>query len=526
MKRKKLVRIAALLSSMVLFAAGCGSGSTTSETTAAAESGAETASTSGTSETASADELRVILNSEPSNLDPHNNTRLTAWAVQEEIFDKLVTKDEDGNIQPDLATSWEQIDDTTWQFKLRDDVKFHDGTPLTAEDVVFSLKRACDASGSHTFFVAFDPDKMEAVDDYTVNVGTKEPFAATLNYLASARGAILSKAAVESMGDEEYGRQPIGSGPFKVDSWTTGDSIVLSRNEDYWGEKPSYSKLTFRFVTEAANRAIELETGGTDISYQIVENDAERLKDNPDVNIISGPAYQFVYVSFNMSDETLKNEKLREALVTAVDIPSVVEAVYGSSAQVADSVMSPSVRFHASMTAKTYDPEKAKQLLAEAGYPDGLELTIKMAEDSNFSNMAEIIQSMWGEIGVTANIESMEQATYLEQADAGEVQIAMASTNAVSGDPDNALMIWRTTAINAIQACDPKIDEYLNEGAKTFDDTQRAEIYKEAQQYIWDMNYCVPICFPNVTYGTSNRVQGLECNPGSTPDLAKVTISQ
>lgn len=521
---KKYRKMMALLLAASMALSACG-GSAPAASSGSASASAPAASTSSAAEEkVPADTLRVVLNSEPSNIDPHNNTRLTSWAVQEEIFDKLVTKDEKGKILPDVATKWEQVDGTTWRFYLRDDVTFHDGSKLTAEDVAFSLKRACQASGSQTFFNSFDAEKIKAVDTYTVDVVTKQPFAAVLNYLAAARGAILCKAAVESMGDEAYGRAPVGSGPFKVSSWTTGDSIVLTRNEEYWGEKPAYSTLQFRFVTEASNRAIELETGGADIVYSVVANDAERLKSNNNVQIISGPAYQFVYVSFNMSDSTLSNQKLRQALVTAIDIPALVDAVYGTSAQVADSYMSPSVAGHATMPAKTYDPEKAKALLAEAGYPNGLELTIKLAEDSNFATMAEIVQAMWAEIGVTAKIESMEQATYLEQANAGQVQVAMASTNAVSGDPDNALMIWRTTAVNAIQACDPKIDAFLDAGGKEFDDIKRAQVYKEAQQYLWDMDYGVPVCFPNVTYGASKKVENLNCHPGSTPDLAKVVV--
>lgn len=529
MKKRALVTAAAVLSVAALTACGgkkeVSVATTTAETTAVTADTIAESSTDGQAEsTASTDTLRVILNSEPSNLDPHNNTRLTAWAVQEEVFDKLVTKDDDGNIVPDLAIKWEQIDDKTTRFYLRDDVTFHDGTKLTADDVVFSLQRACEASGSKTFFIAFDAENIKKVDDYTVDVATKEPFAAVLNYLASARGAILCKSAVESKGDEEFGRSPVGSGPFKFVSWTTGDKIVLERNEEYWGDKPAYTNLQFRFVTEATNRAIEVETGGADIAYSIAANDAERLQGNSDVSVITGPAYQYVYVSMNMSDETLKDHKVRQALTEAIDIPSLVEAVYGDSAQVADSYMSPSVAYHVSMEPKTYDPEDAKKLLAEAGYDDGLELTIKMAEDNNFSTMAEIIQGMWAEVGVTANIESMEQATYLEKANAGEVQIGMASTNAVSGDPDNAMMIWRTTAVNAIQACDPKIDEYLNAGASEFDTEKRAEIYKEVQQYMWNQDYAVPVCFPNVTYATRSNVSGLQCNPGSTPDLAKVVL--
>ncbi len=469
--------------------------------------------------------LNVILSSEPPNADPHNNTRLSSWAVQEEVFDKLVTKDEAGNILPDLALEWEQIDDVTTRFTIRDDVTFHDGSALTAEDVAFSLQRACTSAGSQTFFIQFDPDNIKVVDTYVVDVATKQPFAAVLNYLASARGAILPKAVVESVGDEAFARAPVGSGPFVVESWTVGDKIVLQRNESYWGAQPAYDTLEFRFVTEASNRAIELETGGADIVYDIVPNDAARLAETDGVEIVSGPAFKFVYVSFNMSDDTLSNEKLREALVTAVDIPSLVAAVYGSDTQVADTYMSPNIMMHASMPAKTYDPALAQQLLAEAGYANGLELTIKLGEDAVSSTIAEIIQGMWAEIGVTTNIEPMEQATYLEQANAGEVQVAIATTNAVSGDPDNAMMIWRSTAVNAIQPNDTTIDEYLDRGAAEFDYDTRAGIYEELQQYVWEKNYCIPLCFPNVVYGIGDNIEGFYPHPGNTPDLANIVIN-
>lgn len=470
------------------------------------------------------DTLRVVLGSEPPNADPHNNTRLTSWAVQEEVFDKLVQKDEQGNILPDLATSWEQIDECTIRFHLREGVLFHDGSELTAEDVAFSFARACRCTGSQSFFINFDPEGMKAVDKYTVDVATKKPFAAALNYLATARGAILCKAAVESMGDEAYGLNPIGSGPFKVEKWSVGNEIILTRNEEYWGEKPAYKTLQFRFITEASNRAIELETGNADIVYSIASNDAARLANAAGVKIVSGPAYNFVYISLNMSDPTLKNDKLREALVMATDVPALVEAAYDETVQVADSYMSPNVSYQVSMGASEYNVEKAQKLLAEAGYPNGLTLKLSVNEDTTFGFIAQIIQGMWAEIGVTAEIETMEQATYLERANAGQVQVAVASSNAVSGDPDNAFMIWRTTAVNAIQADDPTIDEYLDKGGVEFDPAARGAIYKELQEYMWNKHYAVPLCFPNVVYGIRDNVEGFYCHPGSTPDLAKIVL--
>lgn len=181
--------------------------------------------------------------------------------MQRVVYDTLVVQNENGEIVPGLAESWEVIDDLTVRFHLREGVKFSNGQELTSEDVVYSLQRATTEPGSASMFSSFDGENTKAVDPYTVDICVKQPFAAIYNYLASSRGDIICKSAMEEMGGEAYGRQPVGTGPFVLSEWNTGDSLVLTRNENYWGDAPAYDKLTFRIITEAANRTIELETG-------------------------------------------------------------------------------------------------------------------------------------------------------------------------------------------------------------------------------------------------------------------------
>lgn len=504
-------------------AQGGGSGKEAGKPGGELNSGAGSA-TADNSEKALKDSLAVALKAEPGNIDPHGNTQLVSFAIQREIFNTLVQKDENGNIVPELAESWEVLDDTTIRFHLRDDVYFHNGEKMTAEDVRFSIARATEGKGSKTLFTNFDGENTKVVDDNTVDIKLKAPFAAALNYLTSSRGDILSKKAVEEMGDEEFGRHPIGTGPFKFKEWKSGVSVELEQNEEYWGEKPAYTQLTFKFITEAANRAIELETGGVDIAYDISPSDVARLEDSPECQIVQGQGYKFTYITLNMQDEYLKNQKVREALTLAIDMPSLVDAVYSGTAVVADSVMNPNMFGYVSIGQNEYDTEKAKALLAEAGYPDGFTISLKTNDDKQFIAVLEIVQNMWKSIGVTGEIQSYEQASYLDMAKAGDVQVGMSSTTATTGDPDNALFYLDKGYKGHFQPNDDKIADLLEEGRGEYDESKRAAIYEELEHYIWDQNYMIPVCYTNVIYGTGKNVENLPCDPGTTPDLSKVKI--
>ena len=229
------VLASALAATMMLTAlAGCGDGSSsgTSQSGSSGSSGSSASSGEGSVK----DEVVVILRAEPSNIDPHGNTELVAMTTQVQIFETLVTKDQDGNIIPCLAESWEQIDERTTRFTLRDDVYFHNGEKLTAEDVVFTIQRAVEKPSSAAIFAAFDPENTKVVDERTVDVATTEPFAAVFNYLASTRGGIVCKKAVEEMGDDAFGRSPVGTGPFvfdfaKMDFRRDGGPVELSKTE-------------------------------------------------------------------------------------------------------------------------------------------------------------------------------------------------------------------------------------------------------------------------------------------------------
>ena len=470
------------------------------------------------------DTLIVAIRAEPATLDPHNSTALANFAVQRVVYDTLVEQGPDGEILPSLAEKWEVLDDLTVRFHLRGDVLFSNGDKLTAEDVRYSLERATVERGSASMFAAFDGKHTVAVDERTVDVKMKFPFAPIYNYLASSRGNIICKKAVEEMGIEQYARNPVGSGPFVLEKWTTGDSLRLKANKNYWGPQPAYDTLVYRVITEPANRTIELETGGVDAIYDVSNSDIARLEENPKLKVIQGAGYKFSYMTLNMSIKPYDDIRVREALTLSLNMPAIVKSVYQGGAKVADSLMAPTVFGYAKVGPYAFDPERAKALLAEAGYADGLKVAIMTNEDRNFMDVAEIAQNMWRKIGVETDIQIMEQATLLSRAAEGSVAIGITSSTPTTGDPDHALMPWPSTYKSFLRIDNPKIDEFLNKGKSTYDPEAREKVYHEALAYMWTQYNMVPICFTDVVYATADYVENFECHPGNTPNLAKVTF--
>ncbi|MDO4321794.1 MAG: ABC transporter substrate-binding protein [Lachnospiraceae bacterium] len=458
------------------------------------------------------DILVIGINSNPQSLSMSDTKMQNEMLIGNALFDTLIyPADENGEFAPRLAASWEWEDGTHLIFHLRDDVYFHNGEKMTAEDVAFTVKTSCETLNNRSFFSAFDAENTEAIDETTVRIAFQYEFAPALAYLSSSRGGIICKSAYEEMGADAYNLAPVGTGQFKFVSWTQGDSIELERNDEYWNKDkiPSYSHIRYRIITENSVRAMEIEAGGIDMAYNISSNDFERLSANPNLMTIAEEGLSHQGFQLNSSVPELSDIRVREALCISLDTPSIVAAVYGQYGTAATGLFSNNVFAFDELGPYEYNPERAKELLAEAGYEDGFDITMSIADITNLVKMAEIAQQQWAQVGINLTINIMEQVAVTEQNATGQTRITTTDYTTSTADPGHALQIYRSTWNGALQLKDDYIDEMLDKGLQEFDTDKRAEIYKELQEYIWNYYTCIPLVFPKNMLVYSTDIENL-----------------
>lgn len=467
-------------------------------------------------------DLIFALDSEPASLDPYMHTKQQGFTVGTLIFETLIKSDGNGGYLPWLATEWEQVDETTFIFKLRDDVTFHNGSKLTAEDAAYSLALGSQSSFSATIFGSIDPENTKAIDEYTLELKLTTPYAPLLDALASFRGAILCKEAREEMGADAYGRAPVGTGPMQFKEWVSGDRIEMEAYEGYWGEKPPFVKATGRIIVEASSRSIELETGGVDIAMEVSFSDWSRIDESPDTVLISGESQTMTFLLMNNSLEPFDDINFRKALAHAINMDALVNVAYQGKAKAANSFYIPSLLGYMQVGPYEYNLELAKEYLTAAGFPNGTTITYYTQETQVNMAIAEVVENMWSQIGVKCDIQMIDLATMTEMNNAGQITVASMGPAVAIADPDAALMIWPTYRTISIRHHDEYVQELLDRGRSTYVDSERIAAYQELQDYLFEKCYSLPIAFPLSAFGTRSNITGLQFAPSLVPDLAQV----
>ncbi|MDR1622793.1 MAG: ABC transporter substrate-binding protein [Synergistaceae bacterium] len=455
-----------------------------------------------------------------ATMDPQGSSRVSNWMVQRNIFDTLVTERPGGVVEPKLAKSWEFLDDVTVRFYLRDDVKFHNGEPFTAEDVLFTIKRGLSNPISASTFQFFDIDNSKIIDPHTVDLKLKSPYAAIFNTLAGGRASIVSKKAVEEAGDSKFARAPVGSGPYKLREWVSGTEISLVRNDAYWGNKAITKNVVFKVIPEAANRVIELETGGADVIYEVAGTDIDRVNEIDGAHVLMGDSNRYMFITFSMKDETLASKDLRHALSYALDKDAIVKACYSGAARTATGYYPSNVFAFKEIGVLPYDLEKAKELMKKSGHEKGLTLNFLVDSREMDARLAEAIQNMWNRIGLKVNIFQMAFSNYTSQGNT--IQIGLRAGNA--NEPSNILIVYDPEFGERLQPNDEKLAAMLKEAITFYDSGKRAAAYEAIQDYLHDMRYSIPLAFTPVIYGLSDKVEGFDCDPRQQVDLYKVSI--
>lgn len=469
------------------------------------------------------DTLIFAVDREPATLNPHGSNDAGTSFVTNLMYEKLVTFDNDMNLVPSLATSWENIDETTIRFYLREDVYFHNGEHFTAHDVKYTFEQTAKSSHAAGILGVIDAEATTVVGDYTIDVALKYPFGPAINHLAHSTAGIVNKKAIEE-GGADYDDNPVGTGPFKYEQWTSGDSIKLVAFDNYWGEKPKFDNLLIRYIPEATTRAIEVETGGADIARAISPNDALSLQNSSDVNVISGNILNTSYLSFNCSKEPFNNPKVRQAISAAIDTNSIVNNVTFGLGEQAKSVMAPNVfGHHDSGDVWGYDVEAAKQLLAEAGYPNGFKTTM-VINAVNSSTAAEIIQNMLGQIGIEVEILAYDFSNWLDAIVNGKQDMYIGGWTAVTGDADYALRLPFHSANvgsggNRSFYANPVVDELLEQAQVEMDQNVRLQLYKEVQEILAEEAVYINLQIGQVHLASGKHVKGLNPHPNQNINL-------
>ena len=477
----------------------------------------------------SKDILVVAFDREPATLDPLGNNVTVKRMIEGGIFDTLLEFDENMKPSPCLAESWEQIDDLTWKFNLRQDVKFHNGDSLTSKDVKFSFLRVNNGTMGNDAAAKFDPDGYETPDDYTFILKTIEPWAFTEAQVCSEALGIVPEKVVTEVGDDAFGRAPIGSGAYKFVSWTAGDNITVERNDDYWRDKSILKTIKFRIITESASRTIDLESGGVDITLGLPTTDADRIDENPDTQLIVSTGATDRYIAFNCQKDVFKDKRVRQALNYATDKESIRVVCYGeNTSETMDSVVPSTLPGHIS-TLKQYDYniEKAKELLKEAGVENGFEVEFMYLANSTNNMLAELLRQMWSQVGVTLILKPTESGALTTSLNKGEQELCCAGTSYGLFEAGAGLYnMFHTERMYSGSArsnlSNPEVDKVLDEINITPDEEKRAVLVGTAQELIHEESPFIYIAFTKNIIGAGSKVRGFVPTPTAMYDFRTV----
>ncbi len=491
-------------------------------------------------EEATGGDLVIAALSDAVSLDPHGSNDVPSAKICYNIYESLVYFDRDSELQPLLATHWEAVDELTWEFTLREGVKFHDGSDLTAAAVKASFDRLLDPDvASPRFFLFSMLEDVIIVDDYTVQFVTQFPFAPLPAHLAHNGGAIISLNAIEAdYAEMEAGNEPgtylatnpVGTGFFKLDSWEPGDQLKLVRNEDYWGENARLASVTFRVVPESLTRLSELETGYAHIADPVEPSDIGRVEnmDNADIDITSVTV--MAYIGYNCDKAPYDDVRVRQAIAMAINKDEIIEGAYEGTAIPAEGPIAPGVfGYDENIRGLPYDMDSARELLVEAGYEDGFSTTIWTNDNPVRIMVAEYVQSELKELNIDVKIEVLEWGAYLENTAAGEHDMFILGWSTPTLDADYAVYaLFHSDNVgeagNRAFFRNEVADGLLDRGRQEPDPEERIKIYSELQEILIEEAPMLYLVYNENLAGVSKDVQNFWVTPASMFMLQDVTI--
>jgi len=464
------------------------------------------------------DTITIVTTALAVSMDPIGRNDSASAQFNKQIFSHLVLLDYDTfEVLPALAINWDMPDARTVNMELRRDVTFHNGDRLTAHDVQFSLERA--AVEPEVAAILGMMSHVTVHDDYNFTVHLEVDFAPILRHLAHTTAGIVPRDHFNAVGQEAFAESPIGSGPFMFDNLVLGDRAEIVRFPDYWGTPARVERIIFRIVPEASVRLAEVEVGTADVALSIAPADLATAEASPNVVLMRRQNLSTAYLGFNTRRPYLSNPLVRQAIAYALDWDVIVPTVFMGLGSPARGPMADIVWGFAEQPPFTTSLDRARELLAEAGYPDGFNTTIWWnIPNEQRSQISEMVQFTLSQIGITVEIEALEWGPYLDRTSAGEHDMFLLGWVSVTGDADYALHPLLHSSLygpggNRTFWSTPELDALLDEGRSEVDPDRRLEIYRRAQEIIRAEAPMLTFHQGETAVAVNPNLRGLTLNP-------------
>lgn len=455
-----------------------------------------------------ADKQQIVVDlvNEPSTLDPQLQWNPDSYFVYRNIFDNLVTRDNSGTIVPEIATAWKNISDTKITFTLRSDVTFHDGTPLTAEDVAFTVNRIIDPKLASPQISQFNKiTKAEVTGEHEVTLTLQTAYPALLAQLTKL--SIVPKHVVEKVGNEAFNLAPVGSGPYKFVKWDRGVAVTLASYDGYWGKKGLFTQAVFRAVPDSSTRLADLQSGIADVARGLTSDQAAQMAGSTSVKSLPVLTERLAYIRINPTKPPFDKLELRQALAQAIDKDGITQGILGGLDKPIGQMVTPAhFGWSNSIKGLPFDPEKAKSLIAAAGKPPKFKLTIGAFFDQR---VAEAVQQELQDVGFDVEIAQVDTPTFLQLIQKGPADgptLAISTSSCACQDADGALYSLFHSGSSWTIATKPEIDTLLDDAGSTLDEKKRLADYEKVGQSIATDIPTVPLYQMVAIYGAAKAL--------------------
>lgn len=475
---------------------------------------------------ADAKSLTIGLTSDAVNLDPQAGEELSSNILFYHIYDPLVRRNADLSFGPGLAESWELTDDTTWVFRLRKGVKFHNGEEFKASDVVFTLDRL---KASLMANLGANISEFRAIDDYTVEIKTPRPYAVLPNDLAAV--LILNEKYAKEVGNEQLDLKPVGTGPYKLAEWIKEDHLNLVANADYFAGAPKIEKVTFRPITNGATRTAALLTGEVDVIQDVSVRDVDRIKADDRYNLLTQPSLLNIVISLDMRDKSptikldknpLKDQRVREAMVRAIDVNAIKKVIMnGLSTPSEQYVPSSHTGYVDGMSFRDlypYDVAKATELMAAAGYPDGFTMTLDTTNNRyvNDAQIAQALASMLAKVKIDLKLNLMPKSNFFGyiRVPSDKSSMIMSGWDVPSGDAGSMYSVMFYSRgkkdgygqVNRGSYSNPDVDVLIDKADATSKIDERNALLQDVTKILMKDIPMIPVHYEQDLYGAKKSV--------------------